>query len=119
MKKQANMLRNLFKQSHNMRDIEIWYSRYLLAAPIELAKDEGFWDAALEAGAKSDAAIKKECAEIAQAMGFDYQPWDVDYDRIHRAMRTFCVNKTGYSHVINWIYAASVQADGKKGSLLS
>lgn len=117
--KQMGVLRNLLKQSHNLRDIEIWYSRYLLSAPIEFAREHGYTEPAKAAAMATDEQVKKDCAQLAQSMGYDCESWDVDYARVAHAMRTFCVNKTGYSYVENWLYAAMSRHDGFDGALLS
>lgn len=116
LKKQANMLRTMIKQAHNKHDIEIWYSRYALAAPIEFAKEEGFIMSLAQAAVTSDAVIRQDCAQIAQAMGFECNSWDIDYARVAQGMRTFCVNKTGYSYPENWLYAVTSkwEMDDKK-----
>lgn len=117
-KKQMGVLKNLLKQSHNMRDIEIWYSRYMLSAPIEFAKEHGYLEPAKAAAMATDVQVKKDCAQIAQSMGYDCDTWDVDYERVAHAMRTFCVNKTGYSYIENWLFAAISKHENQTGSLL-
>lgn len=116
IKKRANMLRTMIKQAHNKHDIEIWYSRYALAAPIEFAKEEGFIMSLAQAAVTNDAIIRQDCAQIAQAMGFECNSWDIDYARVAQGMRTFCVNKTGYSYPENWLYAVTSkwEMDDKK-----
>ena len=116
--KQMDMLRNLVKQSHNLHDIEIWYSRYMLSAPIEYAKEHGYLIPAQAAAMATDEQVKKDCAQLAQSMGYDCDSADVDYQRVAHAMRTFCVNKTGYSYVENWLFAATSKHEDLQGSLL-
>lgn len=106
LKQQARMLRTMLKQTHNLHDIEIWYSRYALSAPIEIAKEEGFVRSLAVASAMSDEAVRADVAQISCAMGFDCTAESVNYARVAQGMRTFSVNKTGYSYPENWIYAA-------------
>lgn len=105
IKEQIKMGSSAIKQIHSLRDVEIWYSRYALTAPIKYAR-EGFVAPLMEIATAPDDYIRKECAFLAEQAGYECSPEDFDVARVRHAMRTFCVNKTGYSHPENWLMAS-------------
>lgn len=107
LKRQAKAIITAEKQVHTKSEAEIWFSRYLLAAPIELAK-EGFLTPISHIAFYGEELIRKECAFYAKQLGLELAEEDVNVDHVKSAMRAFCVNKTGYSHAAHWLAAAGV-----------
>lgn len=105
--KQAKSIMTAEKQVRTKSDAEIWFSRYLLAAPIELAKD-GFLTPISHIAFYDDSLLRKECSFYAKQVGIDMEEEDVDLANVKSAMRAFCVSRTGYSHAAHWLAAAGV-----------
>lgn len=106
LKKQVEMLRSIGKNIKTLGDLEVWYSRYAYGAPLEMIKETGYAKLFRYVAPTSKEEILKDCVRIARELGYqDAGETSFDYENISRAMRAYCVNKTGYSYPMNWLYA--------------
>lgn len=105
VKKQAKFISKTQKNIRTKDDIEIWFSRYLLAPAIQLAKEGRTYPLFIVADYE-DEDFLKECMRFGRECGFDVSPDDIDLSNVKRSMRSFCTCQIGYSHARNWFLAS-------------
>lgn len=103
--KQVETMESASRFVSGRRDVQIWFSRYLLGAAIELAK-EGYVVPLKHIACYGGDLIRDECSYFAKHVGVDLPKGDVDLDQVRSAMRSFCVSKTGYQNASCWLSVA-------------
>lgn len=106
VREQAKSITAGAKFANSKRDAEIWFSRYLLGAPIETAK-MGYWRPLGDVAGLDDKALRRECSFYAKQIGVELAEGDVGLGNVKSAMRMFCASKTGYQNASSWLLAIS------------